>query len=65
MQAEDLVFDFSRYGQTLEQLRKQFPDEVGRVLSETFVIETIEFVDLSVFVVASQYGNPVFVFDFE
>ena len=65
MQTKYLVFDFSRYGQTLEQLRKQFPDEVGRVLSETFVIETVEFVDLSVFVVASKDGNSVFVFDFE
>jgi hypothetical protein len=65
MQAEDLIFYFCGNGQTLEEFSEQFPNEIGAVLPETFVIESVEFVDLPVFVVASEYGDSAFVFDFE
>ncbi len=65
MQAEDLVFDFSRNRQTLEELSKQLPDEVSSIFFETLIIEAIQFVDLPVLVVASENGYSVLMLYFQ
>lgn len=65
MKTEDLVVNLCSHGQTLEDFSEEFPDKVGVVFFETFVIEAIEFIDFSVFVVASEDGNSIPVFDFE
>jgi len=65
MQAENLVLDFSCDWQALEKFSKEFPDEVSSVFFEALVIEAIEFVDLPVLMVASEYRDPVLVLNFE
>jgi hypothetical protein len=65
VQAEDGAVDDSCDGEALEDLGEPFPDRVVAVFSQALVIETIQFIDLPVFVVSSEDGDSASVLDFE
>ena len=65
MKTEDLVFNLCCNRQALKEVGEHFPNEVGSVFSEALIIESVEFVDLSIFMVASEDGDSGFVLDFE
>lgn len=65
MQAEDLVLNLCGDGETLEEIREHLPDEISSVLLEALIIEAVQFIDLSVLVVAPEDGDPAPVFDLE
>ena len=65
MKAEDGTIDDSSDRQALEDFSEPFPNVVGAVLPLAFVIESVQFIDFSVFVIASQNGDSVSVFDLE
>lgn len=65
MQTEDLVLYLCGDGEALEEISEHLPNEIGSVLLEALIIEAIQFVDLSVLVVAPEDGDPAPVLDFE
>lgn len=65
MEAEDRAIDNGGQGQALEDLGEHLPDRIGVVFFMAFVVETVQFVDLAVLVIASEDGDSAFVLDFE
>jgi hypothetical protein len=65
MQAEDLVFDEGGEGEEVEEVGEIFPDVCVSILSEAFVVETVNLSDLARFVVATEDGDALGVADFE
>ena len=65
MQAKDRAIDNSSDRQTLKDLSEPFPDSISVVFLLTFIIEPVEFIDLSILVISSENGDSVFVFYFE
>jgi hypothetical protein len=64
MQAEDLVLDESGKGEEVEEVGEVFPDICVAILSEAFVVETIDLGDLAGFVIATEDGDALGVADF-
>lgn len=60
-----MIIDFCGNGEALKDLSEEFPDKISVVLLEAFVIESIEFVDLSVLMVAPQNCDSTFILDFQ
>lgn len=65
MKAEELVLDDSSKREEVEELGETFPDIWVSVFSAALIVETIDLSNLSGLVVASQYGDSIFVPDFE
>ena len=63
MHAEDLLIDQSCNGQTIEDITENSP-ESDRVSAFALVIEAIDTVDLSTFVIAAQQEKVLRVLDF-
>lgn len=65
MEAKYLVLNDCGDGEALKDVSEEFPDEVSVIFFEAFVIEAVEFVDLSVLVVAAENSDPALVLDLE
>lgn len=65
MQAEDLVLDKSGKREEVEEVGEVFPDICITVLSEAFVVETIDLGDLAGLVIATENGDALGVANFE
>ena len=63
MHAEDLVVDQGRNRHAIEDVLELFPD-ANRVATLAFIIETIDTVDLTALVVASQEEEVLLKLDF-
>ena len=57
MEAENLAIDQGRKGKIVEQIGEILPDIGIAVLSQAFVVESVDLCDLTGFVVATQDGN--------
>ena len=65
MQAENLIFDQSSQREKVKGICKVLPNVGSGVLSQAFIIETVNLCDLPAFVIATQNGNSARISNFE
>ena len=65
MHAKHVVFNDCGYGQVVEQIGEQLPNERGPVLALALRVEPVDLRDLSSFMIASEQSNPLRISQFE
>ena len=65
MKTEELIFNNSSQRKIIKEFCKTFPNIWISIFAAALVVETIDLSDLSRLMISSQYGDSVFVSNFE